>query len=1513
MVRIIGAVLAGAFVLLVACGAGQAAGNGGFIWIEAETPAARNFEFRIDTRKAAIYSDGKCFFHAVKGAALEKLPTEGLLLRYDFDVPVAGTYRLWTRIGMEWVRADMDWRIDDRPWRTFAHTELTTNLMQVSVWNELAWGDCGTVKIDRGAHALNIRFRTPNRDKILFALDCFAFTDPGFIPEGRLKPGETYDAEADRTAAKHVYRFPEERTARGSGVRTELPLHGPWQLARYDDLNMDDGPLEPVKALPQDYPFRWMGVSVPGDVWKQRPELYFGHRLVYRTRIDVPARFKGRSFFLHFAGTCYVAGVFVNGRYCGGRRSVLVPWDCDITRAVSPGRENVLQVVIKSAFYCYDPGKKQDGAAGSIHERRNLPHTHWRYGRWADAVYPSSKGEGSGMQVGIVNPCTLVVAGAARVADVFVRTSVAKRRLDATVEVANPGREAITAEVVCAAVHDRSNEIEKAFPPATVRVPAGDTVAVDIGGAWSDAKPWWPAEKMGDLPDVYRMRTTLRANGVPIDVREDTFGFREITIKGRDFLLNGVPWRFYNWIDVPNAKKVRDHQEWLRLYHAQNDGSHRFSWDHSRVFGHREQAIEYLDRYGIPNRCSTCIDGMFITQDLLNPVVWKNWEDHVRQVVRAYRNHPSIMHWSVGNEVMLVNAHNTRRRDYLDLEKKMACLLRAAREVDPTRESYEDGAGDLGGLGPINNVHYHWRWYPDVPARLYDYVTGRPAKRPGRRRETFMWSGGNPFMGGEVWYYAGRPSRIAWFGGPEVYREMRLSHLAAGRYARMGVEGARWQNCAGMHLWTGVLPGGAEKAFARRAVFVREYNRCFFPGAEFRRTIKVFNDSRHPGSLTLRWQTVFGDRVAARGEKEYALAPGMNEEDSISVRLPESDRRLDGEFQLRLYAGDALIFEDARPVSVLPRPHEAPVVAADSLAVCDPSGSVIAWLKARNVSHQVVAGPGRLPPKAQTILLGPNALTARNRNAWAKALKRVVFAGGTAIVLEQTTPLAGKNLPVEGIEPGRPGRRQRVRMGEFAGMGGHFGSISHPVAPAHPVLAGLQSLDFFCWAGDETNYRLSYAVPPGGAVSLVQAGSELTLAPMMELPVGSGSYLLSQMLIGAKLSTEPVADRLLHNILVWACERTATKPHTAAVVSDGDRSLENFLGGIGLDYNTFAVPAEALKDDGGVVVIKGSAANASWLRRNRSAVRRFCEKGGWIMLVAPGKRALAALNEVVGVRQRMRRFRTEAVRLRAPDDALVTGITDRDFSQRGYRMIASWMKLYRTSNQIFTSVVDASTNIAAFGRGAGGKLTDGMTKDVFWTYTAYYPSDGSRPITFRFDREETFAGMQIWTSGAYYRPKDIRVIFDDDEADALDFTLADHDNRQDLKWKPRPARKVVVRMLSHYPAESKKPLVTFDEIRLFRVLPPEVQQRVQALTTPAGIVKYPVGDGGIILNCLNWREKMGKPKDKREERAFRDIARSNVQKKRAIMSALLRNMGAAFRPPATGGPDVRELLEDRGK
>jgi hypothetical protein len=1440
------------------------------VWLEGEAPAEASFEFETPAWGPALSGNGWLHFSRGGEQAPEALAGEGLRLRYDVEAPSAGDYEAWARIGFEWVRAPLEWRVNGGEWRRWGPADLTTNLIELGVWAEIGWARFGTVALREGANSLELRCTEAGRDgRLIVGLDCFAFVEGegNFTPDGTLRPGEIYDAEADVEAREHVFRFPDQLPD-SAAERVELPLDGPWQVARYDDPDMDADTYEPVSALPapQDYELHWRGLDVPGDA-RARPELRFGHRLLCRTRVDVPAALEGRGFHLHFSGTNWIVGVFVNDEFVGGHTSVLVPWDMDITNAVRPGEVNTITVAVKSSWYALEPGEGE-----TMDHMRNRPYEgdFKRNYRFVDAVYPSTKGEGDGLAVGIINPVKLVVTGPAYVSDVFVRTSVAGERLAADLTILNPSGGATDLAVDFKVLDEKTGAVANEGDPLEVTVQARETARVRLDRAWPGPKLWWPEPD----PQLYVLRTTVSHEGEPVDVHEQLFGFREITIEGKDFLLNGVPWHFWNWVDVGEAHTER---EWLANYRAHGDRFHRVASDHDRLWGYRERALEFFDRHGIPARLSTCIDGMFITHNLRNPLVWENFERHVRQVVRAYRNHPSVMMWSLGNEMMFITSRLAySAQDNLRWMEKAQHLSDVARELDPTRPSFQDGGGDLNRRGDVNCQHYSWPSGGSVPTESYAYRLREGPWVPNdtwdRSTEQYAWDGRRPLVQGEVFYYSGNVSAMAWVGGPDVYRGKQYATRAAARYARIGVEGARWQGVTAICPWV-ILPEAAV-SFAPRAAFVRQWNSCFRPGAELQRTIKVFNDGHSEEPLTLRWQLVLGGAEVAAGQKTYRVPPGHAEQDTLTAALPEADERMDGELRLTLHAGEERVFEDAKPISVLSEGPPVKGLTAGSLTVFDPEGSVRRWLEGRGQPFTPVSSVTALPEGCRVLVLGRDALPAGERQAVAGALRRFVEAGNTAIVLEQQHPLEGEELPAAGITVAGE-RADRPPRPEFRAAGGESGCIAFPVALAHPVLEGLAEGDFFTWSGDERSFRLSYATPSSGAISLVQAGAELRLTPMMDVRAGQGSYVLSQMLIAEKLAVEPVAGRLLHNALSWAAARSEAEPGRTVAYVAGDEALRSFLDRSGLSYEPAADLEALLGARADVAVVRATAGALQALAARRDEVRSYCAGGGWLMLVGVDEAGLAEFNALVGFDHRIRPFRREAVVLQARTDPLLMGLSDRDVNMVSDEMLAPWAHLYWISQKTFTAVVDGR-EVASFAGGNVGDVTNGMVNDDFWRYIRYLNADGAE-VEFPFDRPETFTRARVWGSGSYYWMKDVELVFDDE--DAVRFTLEKRTGVQELEFAPRTATKVTFRVVDHYPDPPTKDLVGLDNFELYRRAREDFDERVVLLTKPGGLVRYPIGQGGIVLNQL--------------DHAVADTE-ENVSKKLAIYANLLRNMGASF-------------------
>ena len=120
------------------------------------------------------------------------------------------------------------------------------------------------------------------------------------------------------------------RQSTAPGERIELPLGGLWQVCRFDEQEVVDR-TGPTKTLPDAAAAYWMSIPVPGNKFEVKPELRFCHRIVYRTRVDVPAALAGRSFFLRFPSLSLIASVHVNGQYCGWTKAPFAAWECDVT------------------------------------------------------------------------------------------------------------------------------------------------------------------------------------------------------------------------------------------------------------------------------------------------------------------------------------------------------------------------------------------------------------------------------------------------------------------------------------------------------------------------------------------------------------------------------------------------------------------------------------------------------------------------------------------------------------------------------------------------------------------------------------------------------------------------------------------------------------------------------------------------------------------------------------------------------------------------------------------------------------------------------------------------------------------------------------------------------------------------------------------------------------------------------------------------------------------------------
>ena len=147
-------------------------------------------------------------------------------------------------------------------------------------------------------------------------------------------------------------------------------------------------------------------------------------------------------------------------------------------------------------------------------------------------------------------------------------------------------------------------------------------------------------------------------------MQETLFGFREWTRDGIFLRLNGVKWQGFTEHGVPGDTPE---EHWRRL-------KTRSSITASAACGRNTAALPVAGAgaggsafvHGPRRRLRRTgyLDGEAAGyMPAVLPELGGNWIDHLAAWIKGERNHPSIMIWSVENELNFINARNLGQLD----------------------------------------------------------------------------------------------------------------------------------------------------------------------------------------------------------------------------------------------------------------------------------------------------------------------------------------------------------------------------------------------------------------------------------------------------------------------------------------------------------------------------------------------------------------------------------------------------------------------------------------------------------------------------------------------------------------------------------------------------------------------------------------------------------------------------------------------------------------------------------
>ena len=547
-----------------------------------------------------------------------------------------------------------------------------------------------------------------------------------------------------------------------SDSRQKINFNRQWKFVRTDaagaqNPGFDDSGWVPV-ALPHDFDAPYdVGGTVSGQ------SFYVGVGW-YRKHFAVPPSWNGKRVQLEFEGSFSVTDVWVNGTKIGTHRGGYTGFAFDVTDALRAG-DNEVSVRVDNGWRAdLAPRTGDHQFSGGLYRDvflhvTNDVHVTW-YGTFVTTpalTNPSWDTSNAAYYRNIdlsqyPSDTELRANLAARPSNVRVRTEVRNDSSSATdvyarQEVRRKG----------------STTVLVTFDSPVLTLGAGSTTTLD---ALSSPLPdtdhmlhgldlWAP-----NNPALYTVTTSLVTDGTPdgvissgtsVDTYGTTFGFRSAQWKVDGFYLNGAKTLLVGadahqdhggWSNaVTNSGFERDVRyireagmNFIRGSHYPHDPSFADAtdklgvmlWSESTFWATATSGLEPAPS-GSPNDYRA--DG-YPQKTVDQAAFEQSAMDGLRDMIRVNRNHPSIINWSMGNEVFFTSSAT------LGKAKALVSKMRDyAHQLDPTRKAALGGtqrgsldqlsvcdiAGYNGDGGKITNT-----WMPNVVSEYGSYTSDRP-------------------------------------------------------------------------------------------------------------------------------------------------------------------------------------------------------------------------------------------------------------------------------------------------------------------------------------------------------------------------------------------------------------------------------------------------------------------------------------------------------------------------------------------------------------------------------------------------------------------------------------------------------------------------------------------------------------------------------------------------------------------------------------------------------------------
>ena len=451
--------------------------------------------------------------------------------------------------------------------------------------------------------------------KLILSLTCLAWMGAGAQKQPAwLDPNVNQQNREERRA--DFFAFENEELARQNDKMKSgryLSMEGKWKFCfvkdhqdapkdffalKYDDSKWVDFPVPGLfevngygDMIYKNIGYSWATTFKSEPPYVSETNNYTGS---YRRSFDLPADWKGQEVFFHVGSATSNLSLWVNGKYVGYSEDSKMAAEFNITKYLKPGSNLIAMQIMR---WC----------DGSYLEDQDF----WRFTGIAREVY-------------------LYATPKTHIKDITIGQDYQDGKGLLNVDVTLAGGKA---------------EVEAKLLDAN-----GKEVAEGLQAVVEDAKPW-----TAETPHLYNLFITLKQGGKTLEVVKKRVGFRHIEIKGGQLLVNGqailIKGVDRHELDpdggyvVPVSRMIQD----LKIMKQLNINAVR-----TCHYPDDPRWYDLCDEYGIYLTAEANVESHGMGYGERTLAKRQDYElAHLQRNqanVISFRNHPSIIIWSLGNE-----------------------------------------------------------------------------------------------------------------------------------------------------------------------------------------------------------------------------------------------------------------------------------------------------------------------------------------------------------------------------------------------------------------------------------------------------------------------------------------------------------------------------------------------------------------------------------------------------------------------------------------------------------------------------------------------------------------------------------------------------------------------------------------------------------------------------------------------------------------------------------------------